>query len=273
MKFPSIGEIATTTVVSISIEKSIADAIKMLFESPHRNIIVIDGDIFRILTVNDILNIKVKEIDLKTPLKDLNLAVVQTAHKDKNILHIVDYLNCEIEYICITDDDDSLYGIVSHTDITSSIDPDTLMSSLCLDDFLKLSKRSKWINKEIKTIDLLSDMMNKNYDSVIVVEKQKPIGIFTTKDVINLIKKSRDLEFPISEYMSSPVETIHRNSSVKNALEFLKNKHYKRVVVVDDNGNMSGIITQKELISLSYSRWAILMKEHHEELKQINASL
>jgi diguanylate cyclase (GGDEF)-like protein len=42
---------------------------------------------------------------------------------------------------------------------------------------------------------------------------------------------------------------------------------------VDDYGNMSGIVTQKELISLSYSRWAMLIKEHHEELTQINASL
>ncbi|PNV84353.1 MAG: hypothetical protein C0627_01340 [Sulfurimonas sp.] len=73
--------------------------------------------------------------------------------------------------------------------------------------------------------------------------------------------------------MSSPVEAINKNCTIKEALAFLKEKHYKRVVVVDDEGKMSGIITQKELISLSYSRWAMLMKAHHEELSQINASL
>ncbi|MDD5399865.1 MAG: diguanylate cyclase [Sulfurimonas sp.] len=273
MKFPTIGSIATTSVVSIDINKTISDAIKMMFESVHRNIIVIDENVFRILTVNDILNIKIQNIDLNDSLKSLKLNSVSVAHKDKNILEIVDYLNCEIEYICVIDGDGSLHGLVSHTDVTSSIDPETLMDNFCLQDFLKLSRRAKWINKGMKTLDLLEEMIKNRYESVMIVENFKPIGIFTTKDVVKIIKHNEDLELPVSNYMSSPVETISKNSSIKEALAFLKEKHYKRVVVVDDNGDMSGIITQKELISLSYSRWAMLMKEHHDELCQINASL
>ncbi|MDD5373402.1 MAG: diguanylate cyclase [Sulfurimonas sp.] len=273
MKFPTIGNIATTSVVSIDINKTISDAIKMMFESVHRNIIVIDENVFRILTVNDILNIKIQNVDLNNSLKSLRLSTVSVAHKDKNILEIVDYLNCEIEYICVTNSDGSLHGLVSHTDVTSSIDPETLMDNFCLQDFLKLSRRAKWVNKEMKTLDLLEEMIKNRYESVMIVENFKPIGIFTTKDVVKIIKHNEDLELPVSNYMSSPVDTISKNCSIKEALAFLKEKHYKRVVVVDDNGDMSGIITQKELISLSYSRWAMLMKEHHDELCQINASL
>ena len=273
MKFPTIGEIATTSVVSIERDKSVADAIKVMFENEHRNLIVTDGSIFYILTVGDVLNIKVQNIDLNTPLRDLDLLVVQTIHKDKNILQIVDYLNCELEYICVVNDDSSLYGLITHTDITSSIDPDTLMDNFCLHDFLKLSRRAKWVNKNMKTIDLLQEMMKNQYESVIIVECFKPIGIFTTKDVVRIMKHDEDLELTVGYYMSSPVDTISKDCSVKEALEFIKEKHYKRVVVVDEYGNMSGIVTQKELISLSYSRWAMLIKEHHEELTQINASL
>jgi diguanylate cyclase (GGDEF)-like protein len=273
MRFPTIGEIATTNVISIERDKSVADAIKVMFENEHRNLIVIDGTLFYILTVADILNIKVQNIDLNTPLRDLDLLTVQTIHKDKNILQIVDYLNCELEYICVVNDDFSLYGLITHTDITSSIDPDTLMDNFCLQDFLKLSRRARWIKKDMKTSDLLQEMIKNQYESVIIVERSKPIGIFTTKDVIRIIKHDQDLELPVSCYMSSPVDTISKDCSVKEALEFIKEKHYKRVVVVDEYGGMSGIVTQKELISLSYSRWAMLMKEHHEELTQINASL
>ncbi|MDD3452649.1 diguanylate cyclase [Sulfurimonas sp.] len=73
--------------------------------------------------------------------------------------------------------------------------------------------------------------------------------------------------------MSSPVDTLNKESSVKEALDFLANKHYKRVIVVDDDGCLSGMITQKELISLAYSRWAMLTKEYQEELGKINESL
>jgi diguanylate cyclase (GGDEF)-like protein len=147
------------------------------------------------------------------------------------------------------------------------------MDNFCLQDFLKLSRRARWVKSDMKTSDLLQEMTSKQYESVVIVENFKPIGIFTTKDIIRMIKNNQNLELSVSLYMSSPVDTISKNCSVKEALEFIKEKHYKRVVVVDEEGKMSGIITQKELISLSYSRWAMLIKEHHEELTQINASL
>ncbi|MBD3797751.1 MAG: CBS domain-containing protein [Campylobacterales bacterium] len=34
---------------------------------------------------------------------------------------------------------------------------------------------------------------------------------------------------------------------MREALEFVKLKHYKRLIVVDDEGRLNGIITQKEL--------------------------
>jgi diguanylate cyclase (GGDEF)-like protein len=64
-----------------------------------------------------------------------------------------------------------------------------------------------------------------------------------------------------------------KNVSVREALNFIKERHYKRVVVKDDDGLLSGIITQKELISLTYSKWAILIKEYQDELSEINIML
>lgn len=273
MKFPKIGDIATKTVISVASHETIFEAIRLMFDSVHRNIVVIDSDIFRILSVNDILSLKIKNIDLTQPIEILDLPVLETVDKDSSVLDIIEYLNCEIEHICVVDGTGKLFGLVSHTDITSSIDPETLMDNLCLYDFIKLSKRAKWLNKDIKTIDVLKDMTSGRYESVIIVENFKPLGIFTTKDVVKIIKQNSDLELPISSYMSSPVESINKNSTVKEALLFLKEKHYKRVVVVDDESKIAGIISQKELISLSYSKWAMLIKNHHEELSRINDSL
>lgn len=273
MIFPVVGSIATTSVVSIDVNNSISSAIKKMFEHEHRNIIVIDGDIFRILRVSDILNIKAKKIDLSSSLKNLGLLATPIINRDKNVLHTLEYLSCEVEYICVVNDDGSLHGLISHTDIISSIDPDTLMDNFCLLDFLKLSRRTKWIGKDVKTADLLCEMAQNSFESVIVMEDFIPIGIFTTKDVVKIIEKNEDLDLPISRYMSTPVETINKNCSVKEALDFLKQKHYKRVVVVDDDGKMSGVISQKELIATTYSRWSVLTKEYQKELSEINSAL
>lgn len=273
MIFPIIENIATTSVVSIDVDNTISSAIKKMFEHEHRNIVVIDGGFFRILRVSDILNIKAKKIDLNSSLKSLELLEIPTLNRDKNVLHTLEYLSCEVEYICVINDDGSLYGLLSHADIISSIDPDTLMDNFRLLDFLKLSRRTKWIGKDVKTADLLCEMAQNSFESAIVIEDFIPIGIFTTKDVLKVIEKNEDSDLPVSSYMSAPVETINKNSSVKNALDFLKQKHYKRVVVVDDDGKMSGVISQKELIATTYSRWAVLTKEYQKELTEINIAL
>ncbi|MDQ1263013.1 MAG: hypothetical protein QG559_14 [Campylobacterota bacterium] len=273
MRFPTIGEIATTSVVAVNRGYTISEAIDVMCDNGHRNIVVIDEDEFYLLGVSDLLSIKMRNANFDLLLKELELSKIPTMHKDENILNTMEYLSCDIEHICATNDDGSLYGLVTHTDITSSIDPESLMNNFCLNDFLRLGKRVRWINKDLSTSVVLDDMLKNSSDSVMIVEDKKPIGIFTTKDVIRVIRKNFDLEKPISNYMSTPVETIAKQSSVKQALDFLNKKHYKRVVVVDEMGNMSGMITQKELISLAYSKWAILMKEHQEELHQINATL
>jgi len=273
MIFPKVGSIATTSVVSIDINNKILDAMRKMFDSEHRSILVTEGNIFRIMGVTDILNLKSRGVDLESSLKNIELPLVPVVNKEETVLNTLEYLNCELEYICVVDDDGELFGLISHTDIVSSIDPDTLMENFCLLDFLKLGKRAKWVDKDIKTSELLCDMAKKSFESVVVIENFKPIGIFTTKDVIRVIEKNVDLSKPISSYMSTPVDTIEKDCSVKDALDFLKEKHYKRVIVVDDEGRMSGVISQKELIATTYSRWALLTKEHQKELDAMNTEL
>lgn len=270
MKFPLVGDIASTTVIYVDISSSIEDALAVLVTNKHRNVVVIDGDIFRILTVIDVLNIQKNRVDLAQSLSILDLQEIPTIDRDKNILDTLEYLNNPVEYMCVLNRDNSLYGLISHTDITSNIDPDTLMDNYKLSDFIKLGRRMRWVEKDVITSVLLEDMLKGLYDNIIIVEEMRPIGILTTKDILHLIKNKSDLDVEISKYMSSPIETMKKDSSVKEALGFVRLKHYKRVVVVDDADKLVGIITQKELISLTYSRWAILMQEYQDELSEIN---
>jgi diguanylate cyclase (GGDEF)-like protein len=273
MKFPMICDIATTTVISIDIHNKISDALDVMLHQEHRSIVIIDKFFFKLFTVIDILEIKEKQISLDTPLSALDLQTLPTIKKYQNVLETLEYLARSIESIAVLNEDNSLFGIVTHTDITRNIDPETLMENYRLADFIKLGRRMKWVGKNEKTSKILSEMVRESFDNVIVVDDATPLGILTTKDIMRLIVEKRDLDLPVCEYMSSPVETVNKNISIKGALEFLKSKKYKRIVATDDAGKISGIVSQKELISLTYSRWAMLMKEHEAELNEINTLL
>ncbi len=273
MRFPIIRDIASTKVISADISESAQSAIEKMLEHEHRNVVVIDKNEYYIISVIDVLHLRKKEIPLDTPLNKLELLRIPVINKNKNVLDTLEFLTDSIEYICVTNDDGSLYGLLGHTDITSNIDPETLMDNYRLQDFLKLGRRMKWVSKDEKIADLVCDMVSAAYDNVIVVEDLKPIGILTTKDMMRLIKEEADLNVAVAVHMSTPVDSIHKSSSIKDALDFLKSKRYKRVVIVDDNEKLAGIISQKELISLTYSKWAVLMKEYQEELSEINIML
>ncbi len=273
MKFPVLSDIASTTVVSVNIDDSASKAIEQMLKYEHRHVVVIGGNSNYIISVIDVLTLQENKITLDTPLSNLKLQEIPSINKNKNVLDTLEYLNDSVEYICVTNDDGTLYGVLTHTDITSNIDPETLMDNYKLQDFLKLGRRMKWVSKDEKISKLISDMVDSAYDNVIVIDDLRPIGIFTTKDIIMLIKAEVDLNVAVEVHMSKPVDSIQKNSSIKEALTFIKKNHYKRVVVVDDDGKLAGVISQKKLISLTYSKWAILMKEHQEELSEINALL
>lgn len=273
MNFPMMGDIATKSIFSVDINKTIADALDVMLNQEHRSIIVTDHHIFKLFTVLNILDIKNRQIDLTTPLSELQLQNLPTIKKSQNVLDSLIYLANSVEYICVVDEDNSFYGLVTHTDITRNIDPETLMTNYRLIDFMKLGRRMKWVDKDEMTSTILSEMLKESFDNVIVIDNLRPIGILTTKDIMRLIVGNKNLDVSVSEYMSSPVDTVHKNISIKETLEFIKTKNYKRAVAVDDDGKISGVVSQKELITLTYSQWALLMKEHEEKLSEINLVL
>jgi len=273
MRFPKACEIAMTKVVAIDIKKSIYEAIEKMIANEHRDIIIIDGNDFYILRALDIINIHGNKIDLADSLDTLSLIKLPAINKNTNILQMLPLLDEPTEYICTINDDGSLYGIITHTDITSHIDPETLMDNYKINDFLKLIQNVKWVNKDVQTREILQDMFEESLDSIIIVEELQPIGILTTKDIIKLIKENKELSLSISNYMTTPIDTVNKDISIREALEFIKQKHYKRVIVVNDDKTLLGVVTQKELITLTYVNWSSILKEHQEELQEINIML
>ncbi|MEA3372710.1 MAG: GGDEF domain-containing protein [Campylobacterota bacterium] len=273
MRFPLLGEIATKDVISISSHESAALAVEKMVASEHRNIVVEkDGDYY-LMSAIDALSVKSTYGMLDITIDELDLAKMQTMPSSCSVLEVLNDLPEETEYICVTGEKGELVGLITHTDIISNIDPETMMENYRLKDFLKMKRRTNWVGPNEITEDVLTHLANNDYDNVVVIAEEKPIGILTTKDVIRLVHAQSDLTLSIEHYMSSPVEMISNDVSVKEAMEFIRTKHYKRIIVVKGDGTMAGVISQKELISLSYGKWATLMKESQNELKEINRIL
>jgi len=273
MNFPTIAKIATTNVISLSRKETLCTAIDLMFQSEHRHIIVIDEKAFFGLSIYDVLQISRTHMDQHISMMEIELTPIPTIHKEKNILEALEFVQNNNEYIAVVNSDDSLYGIVTQTDILSSIDPDTMMETFKLSDLLKIKKRLPWVDQNTCTNEIFETMEKYKYDATMIVENRLSLGIITVKDMLKLLKKHADLSRPVKEYMTTPVQTLLHNSTLKEALEFMRDKHFKRIVTVDEQGYLTGSISQKELISIAYTRWVKMIETYQSELHKINTEL
>jgi CBS domain-containing protein len=90
--------------------------------------------------------------------------------------------------------------------------------------------------------------------SVIIVTRNKdlnPVGIITERDIVRILGKLNPdlLNTPLKALMSTPLITIEETASIIEAGKLMNSKKIRRLVVVNRNNKMVGILTQKDIFS------------------------
>lgn len=271
---PSVSDICIKDIVSIDISLSLSDAVQKMREHNVRSVLVIGSKCknYFILTTNDAIEYKIKDISLNTKLCDMTLQEVHKIDANVNILEIINQDEITDEYLIVLDND-NIIGILSQTDIINNIDPQSLIQKQTISNII-LQYSVQTIYQNEATINAIKIMKDKNIDSIIIIDNDnKPLGIFTTKDFLNVIHHNADIKLPIKNHMSSPLQTLSSNVIIYEALEFIKIKHFKRIVVTNEFGKISGVITQAELLRLINNKWMELIKDRGAELSKINEKL
>ncbi len=95
---------------------------------------------------------------------------------------------------------------------------------------------------------LLDSMVVKDIGAVIVVEKGKPIGIITEKDVLErVIMENKNVYTTMAkDVMSKPIISIERGRSIKEAIELMRKYNIRRLAVTD-NEAIVGLVTERRL--------------------------
>lgn len=270
----NIMEIASKKVLTISEEKSILDAIEMMYSHNHRDIIVVSPHHkkYGLLSATDLIKMKKMGLDFHQQISTILYPTVQTIHEKSSVLDALTMLNHRNYPMCVVDEEDTLVGFVSYYDIISSLDPSMMLEKRYVGELL-VGAELKKASQEMSLCDVIGLMDDSMYDCVVLEDAQKGVGIITTKDVLRLFNEQSDLDKPASTFMSTPLLTITFSTTIKDALDFIKDKNFKRLIITNDNGETIGQITQEELLSRIYSRWASVMRSRQNVLEEANKNL
>lgn len=116
---------------------------------------------------------------------------------------------------------------------------------------------SKYMSQELVTIDINNNVwqaakLMKEYKvgSVFVTQNDNPVGILTERDVLYKIV-AEDLPSAhvlLRKVMSSPLVSIDGDSAARKAIELMRDKGFRRLLVTN-KGKPSGLVTQDDLVS------------------------
>lgn len=94
-------------------------------------------------------------------------------------------------------------------------------------------------------------IMNKKIiGSILAVKDREPVGMLTERDILRkVVAKGKDPRTTsISEVMSSPLITAHKDTTLMEALEIFRKHYIRRLLITDDDGKIIGIITHRNVV-------------------------
>ena len=127
---------------------------------------------------------------------------------------------------------------------------------------------SDFMTKKVKTItenetmrQACKLMYQDNIGSIVILKKDTEdqdgtttkkeiaMGMVTERDIARMVGFSAKFfaDMPVSEVMSKPLITVSPDTSVENAVSLMEQKDIRRLPVIDDKGQMVGIITAKDI--------------------------
>lgn len=126
----------------------------------------------------------------------------------------------------------------------------------------------KTIDYNASVVDAACKMCSRDVaGSCIVLKHNIPIGIVTEQDInCKVVAKNKSPgETLVKEIMTEPLITIQQNESVEQAIKMMAQNRVRRLVVVNAEQKLIGIITVRDILSLG-----VTINELVHDLAEIN---
>ena len=118
------------------------------------------------------------------------------------------------------------------------------------------------IDPEVTVFDALQQMANFGIGALLVVQNNKPVGLFSERDYARklALRGLRSRETPVSAVMSAPVITISPDASVQEGMQMMTERFVRHLPVVDGSG-VVGMVSIGDLVKAVIQDQATLIEQ------------
>lgn len=110
------------------------------------------------------------------------------------------------------------------------------------------------VPKGAMVIDVIGILVEGNVHGVIVTDdSNEPVGVISEIDIPKAFGEDFS-KTPVTKIMSTSISTIGPDEKIEKAGEIMKNKGIHRLIVVDGEGRMRGILAMWDIVRDIYDR-------------------
>lgn len=246
-KFRLVREIMTKRVVTITDDKNMGDAAKMMGEKHIGSLVVfVDGKPKGIVTERDLLSgiLAIGRDPAKTRVGEAMSWPLTSIPPDTAIKEAARIMMKGRGRLTVFEKE-KLIGIVSASDLIRSL-PDVPETVVKVEDYMTTEVVTA--DESTTVAEIAVTMGKERIGSVIVTAEGKPKGIFTERDLLtSFLKEGRSLDAPVKSYASTPLIVAPAWISVYEAAYLMASRHIRRLPLVEEE-ELAGIITARDLV-------------------------
>ena len=246
-KFRLVKEIMTQRVATLTDDKNMGDAAKMMGEKHIGSlVVVVDGKPKGIVTERDLLSgiLAIGRDPAKTRVGEAMSWPLTSISPDETIKEAARTMMKGRGRLTVFEKE-KLIGIVSASDLIRSL-PDVPETMVKVEDYM--TTEVVMADESTTVAEIAVTMGKERIGSVIVTAEGKPKGIFTERDLLtSFLKEGRSLNAPVKGYASTPLIVAPAWISVYEAAYLMASKHIRRLPLVEEE-ELVGIITARDLV-------------------------
>jgi CBS domain-containing protein len=105
--------------------------------------------------------------------------------------------------------------------------------------------------------DVARRMTRIEVGAIPVLDGDEIVGLITDRDIVlRVVGEKRSFDTPVSEVMTAPVETCREDASVADIIFQMTDKQVRRILVVDAQGKLGGIVSLGDVANEASARKA-----------------
>jgi CBS domain-containing protein len=130
-------------------------------------------------------------------------------------------------------------------------------------DVLQVKGRQVWsVVSETTVYDTLRLMAEKEIGSVLVLQGERPIGIFTERDYARevVLKGKASKDTPTRDVMTSRVVYVRPEQTVENCMALMTDKRIRHLPVLEDD-HLAGIVSIGDIVKAVISEKEFIIEQ------------